>query len=258
MSARTPVRVERDGAVTTVWLDAPPLNPINTDLREALAGVVADIAADPTVRAVVLAGGERAFAAGADITGLAAMSYPEILEWNARLQRVFTSVAELPQPVVAALRGYALGGGLELALCADYRIAAENAVVGLPEVQLGIMPGSGGTQRLTEIVGRSRAKELMMTGRRVDAGEALELGIVDEVLPAEEVHDRATGYARRLARGPRLAIRAIKQAVDEAAGATSTGLALERTLLAGLFATEDRARGMRSFLEHGPGHAEFE
>jgi enoyl-CoA hydratase/carnithine racemase len=251
------VSIDRQGAVATLLLDAPPLNAFDTAMRNALAGAVRDIDADPEVRAVVLTGGEEVFAAGADIAALLAMDFVDIVDWNARLQRTFTAVAELPVPVVAAINGYALGGGLELALCADYRVAGERAALGLPEVTLGIMPGSGGTQRLTEIVGRSRAKELIMTGRRVRAAEALGLGIVDEVVSGTAT-GRAHELAARLAAGPRLAIRAIKQAVDQAAGARDAGLALERSLIAGLFATPDRTTGMRSFLADGPGRARFE
>ena len=251
------VSVDRRGAVATLLLDAPPLNAFDTAMRDALAAAVRDIDADPEVRAVVLTGGEEVFAAGADIGALLAMDFVDVVDWNARLQRTFTAVAELPVPVVAAINGYALGGGLELALCADYRVAGERAALGLPEVTLGIMPGSGGTQRLTEIVGRSRAKELIMTGRRVRAAEAHGLGIVDEVVPGSAT-ERAHELADRLAAGPRLAIRAIKQAVDQAAGAREAGLALERSLIAGLFATPDRTTGMRSFLADGPGRARFE
>jgi enoyl-CoA hydratase/carnithine racemase len=226
-------------------------------MRQALEEAVRDIEGDPGVRAAVVTGGERVFAAGADLKELATMDFAAVVEWNGRLQRAFTSVAELGIPVVAAMNGYALGGGLELALCADYRIAADDAVIGLPEVTLGIMPGSGGTQRLTEIVGRSRAKEMIMTGRRVRSAEALSLGIVNEVVPAARVQERARAFAGQLAAGPRIALRSIKQAVDHAAGPHPQGLALERSLIAGLFATEDRTIGMRSFLEDGPGHARF-
>ena len=251
------VSVERQGAVATLLLNAPPLNAFDTPMREALAAAVRDVDEDPTVRAVVLTGGEKVFAAGADIEALLAMEFVDIVDWNARLQRTFTAVAELAVPVVAAINGYALGGGLELALCADYRVAGERVTVGLPEVTLGIMPGSGGTQRLTEIVGRSRAKELIMTGRRLRGPEALELRIVDEVVQGSSI-DRAHELAAQLAAGPRFAIHAIKQAVDQVGGVGESGLALERSLIAGLFATTDRRTGMQSFLAEGPGHARFE
>lgn len=251
------IRVLRDGAIATILLDAPPLNSFNTAMRQSLEDAVHDIDSDPDIRVAVITGGERVFAAGADIKGLAEMDFDSVTEWNGRLQASFTSVAELGIPVVAAMNGYALGGGLELALCADYRIAADDAVLGLPEVTLGIMPGSGGTQRLAEIVGRSRAKDIIMTGRRVKSAEALSLGIVDEVVPAAQVQARARAFAGQLAAGPRLALRSIKQAVDHAAGSHAEGLTLERSLIARLFTTEDREIGMKSFLENGPGKARF-
>jgi enoyl-CoA hydratase/carnithine racemase len=160
--------------------------------------------------------------------------------------------------VVAAVTGYALGGGCELALCADVRIAAEDARLGQPEILLGLIPGAGGTQRLARLVGPSRAKDLIFTGRMVGAAEALAMGLVDKVVPAAEVYGAAHDWAARLARGPALALRAAKQAVD--AGLETdldSGLALERALFTGLFATADRETGMRSFVEHGPGKAQF-
>lgn len=257
MSGRSLVSLEREGGVVTLRLDAPPLNAFDTPMREALAEAVRGIGADATVRAIVLTGGEQIFAAGADIVALAAMTFTEIAAWNTALHKTFTSVAQLAVPVVAAVNGYALGGGLELALCADYRIASEQAVVGLPEVTLGIMPGSGGTQRLTEIVGRSRAKELIMTGRRLTAAEAHRLGVVDEVVPGSAI-ERAHELAQTLADGPRMALRAIKEAVDHATAEQASGLALERSLIAGLFATPDRETGMRAFLAGRHEPARFE
>lgn len=167
-------------------------------------------------------------------------------------------MARIPKPVVAAVNGYALGGGCELALCADIRIAAENAKLGQPEILLGLIPGAGGTQRLARLVGPSRAKDLIFTGRMVAAPEALSLGLVDRVVPAEEVYAQARAWAERLARGPAYALRAAKEAVDTGLDTDlDTGLAIERGLFAGLFATEDRETGMRSFVEDGPGKAVF-
>jgi enoyl-CoA hydratase/carnithine racemase len=253
------IRLDADGPVATVRLDHPPMNAFDTAQRDELAACVRgldDEACD--VRAVVLYGGERLFAAGADIKALAAMEPEQARGWNRALQRTFDDVARLPMPVVAAITGYALGGGLELALCADYRVAADDAVLGQPEVRLGLMPGSGGTQRLARLIGPSRAKNLLMTGRRVGAEEALRFGLVDEVVPAGSVYDAALDYARRLAEGPTVALEAIKVAVDRGADmGISAGLALERSLFAEVFGTADAAAGIRSFLEHGPGHARF-
>ncbi|MFE9924505.1 enoyl-CoA hydratase/isomerase family protein [Streptomyces sp. NPDC005774] len=252
------IRLDTDGPVVTVRLDHPPLNAFDSEQRDALAACVRELADTSGVRAVVLHGGERLFAAGADIKALAAMGPDEVRGWNRALQRTFEEVARLPMPVIAAVTGYALGGGMELALAADYRVAADDAILGQPEVQLGIMPGSGGTQRLVRLIGPSRTKNLLMTGRRVGAEEALRLGLVDEVVPPEAVLDTALDYARRLAEGPPAALEAIKEAVDHGGdGGLSAGLALERSLFTGVFGTADAATGIRSFLEHGPGKARF-
>ncbi|MGW5947763.1 enoyl-CoA hydratase/isomerase family protein, partial [Streptomyces celluloflavus] len=177
---------------------------------------------------------------------------------SSALQESFTAVARIPKPVVAAINGYALGGGCELALCADFRIAADTAKIGQPEILLGLIPGAGGTQRLARLVGPAKAKDLIFTGRQVKAEEALTLGLVDRVVPAAEVYPQAHAWAARLAAGPALALRAAKECVD--AGLETdldTGLTIERTWFAGLFATEDRETGMRSFVEEGPGKAKF-
>lgn len=253
MNSRVVVEVDR--GVATVRLDSPPLNAFDSTMRKELAAVAFSLGDDESLRVVVLWGGPSCFAAGADINQLLSMGFEKIVHWNRAMQQTFTRFAELPVPVIAAINGFALGGGLELALCADYRIAGQGAVIGQPEVLLGIMPGSGGTQRLVALVGPSRAKELLMTGRRLSAEDAVALGLVDEVVPDQSVHERALQYARQLATGPRFAISAIKEAVDHGGG--PAGLALERALIAGLFSTEDCGRGMRSFLDHGPGHAQF-
>ncbi|WP_194903844.1 enoyl-CoA hydratase/isomerase family protein [Catenulispora rubra] len=252
------IRLDTDGPVVTVRLDNPPMNAFDSAQRDELAACVRDLRDARGVRAMVLHGGDRLFAAGADIKALAAMDPDEARGWNRALQRTFDDVARLPMPVVAAVTGYALGGGLELALCADYRVLAEDAILGQPEVQLGIMPGSGGTQRLARLIGPSRAKNLLMTGRRVGAEEALRLGLADEVVPAGSAYDAALRYARKLAEGSSAALEAIKEAVDHGADIDiSAGLALERALFAGVFGTPDAATGIRSFIEHGPGHARF-
>jgi enoyl-CoA hydratase/carnithine racemase len=175
-----------------------------------------------------------------------------------RLQECFREVARIPKPVIAAVTGYALGGGLELALCADIRILGETARVGQPEIQLGIIPGAGGTQRLPRLIGPSKAKDLIFTGRHVRADEALALGIADQVVPAEEVYDTAVAYAKKFAEGPAVALAAAKRAIDDGLGLSlDDGLRLESTFFAGLFGTEDRTIGMTSFQQEGPGKARF-
>ena len=203
-------------------------------------------------------GGEKVFAAGADIKEMQAMDHTAMVKRSKSLQDSFTAVARIPKPVVAAVTGYALGGGCELALCADIRIAGERAKLGQPEILLGLIPGAGGTQRLSRLVGPSRAKDLIFTGRHVKADEALRIGLVDRVVPDDEVYAQAHAWAAQLAKGPALALRAAKESVDVGLETDiDSGLAVERNWFAGLFATEDRETGMRSFVEEGPGKAKF-
>lgn len=252
------VRVEVKDAVATVRLDRPKMNALNIRMQRELAAAAAEVDADTDVRAVVLYGGERVFAAGVDVKEMAEMSYADMAGHSRALQSAFNAVADIGKPVVAAITGYALGGGLELALCADFRIAGESAKVGQPEILLGIIPGAGGTQRLPRLVGPARAKDLVFTGRHVGAAEALEMGLVDRVVPDEEVHAAAVAMAERFTSGPPLALRAAKQAIDSSFGVDlDTGLEIERLHFAGLFATEDGRGGLRSFVEKGPGKAEF-
>ncbi len=252
------VRVEVADAVATIRLDRPKMNAVNAGLRDELAEAARAVHADPDVRAVILYGGERVFAAGADIKEMAEMSYAEMIDHCRALQDALNAVARIGAPVVAAITGYALGGGLELALCADFRVAGESAKVGQPEIQLGVIPGAGGTQRLPRLIGPSRAKDLIFSGRHVKADEALAIGLVDRVVPDDQVYDAAKELAARYAEGPAVALRAAKEAVDRGLEVDlHTGLEIERLHFAGLFATEDQKIGMRSFVEEGPGKAEF-
>lgn len=252
------VSLEVSGGVGTIRLDRPPMNALDIALQDRLRELADEAGRRDDVRAVILYGGEKVFAAGADIKEMLAIDHPAMVARSRALQEAFTAVARIPKPVVAAITGYALGGGCELALCADYRIAADDARLGQPEILLGLIPGAGGTQRLARLVGPSRAKDLIFTGRQVKAPEALAIGLVDRVVPAGEVYEAALAWAARLARGPALALRAAKESVD--AGLETdieTGLAIERNWFAGLFATEDKVRGMRSFVTEGPGKAVF-
>ncbi|MEU0784354.1 enoyl-CoA hydratase-related protein [Streptomyces sp. NPDC006173] len=252
------VHLEVAEGVGTIRLDRPPMNALDVATQDRLKELAEEAATRTDVRAVVLYGGEKVFAAGADIKEMQAMDHAAMVVRSRALQDSFTAVARIPKPVVAAVTGYALGGGCELALCADYRIAGENAKLGQPEILLGVIPGAGGTQRLSRLIGPSRAKDLIFTGRMVKAHEALALGLVDRVVPAAEVYTAAHAWAARLAQGPAIALRAAKESID--AGLETdleTGLAIERNWFAGLFATEDRERGMRSFVEEGPGKAKF-
>jgi enoyl-CoA hydratase/carnithine racemase len=253
------VRVEVDQSVATIRLDRPPMNAISAQIQDDLAVAAARVSADPAVRAVVLYGGPKVFAAGADVKEMSTLGYAEMAGTGSRrLQDTFTAVARIAKPVVAAVTGYALGGGLELALCADFRVLGESAKVGQPEILLGIMPGAGGTQRLPRLIGPARAKDLIYTGRFVDAAEALAIGLADKVVEDAQVYEAALELAARFAGGPAIALRAAKEAIDRGLEADlDTGLEIERLNFSGLFATEDARTGMRSFLENGPGKASF-
>ncbi|WP_392962620.1 enoyl-CoA hydratase/isomerase family protein [Streptomyces sp. LN245] len=252
------VHLEVAEGVGTIRLDRPPMNALDVATQDRLKELAEEATIRPDVRAVVLYGGEKVFAAGADIKEMQAMDHAAMVVRSRALQDSFTAVARIPKPVVAAVTGYALGGGCELALCADYRIAGDNAKLGQPEILLGLIPGAGGTQRLSRLIGPSKAKDLIFTGRMVKADEALTLGLVDRVVPAADVYTEAHAWAAKLAQGPAIALRAAKESID--AGLETdieTGLTIERNWFAGLFATEDRERGMRSFVEEGPGKAKF-
>jgi enoyl-CoA hydratase/carnithine racemase len=252
------VHVETDAAVATIRLARPPMNALNAQVQDEIEAAAEQVASDDDIRAAVIYGGEKVFAAGADIKEMADAGYGRMAVDTRRLQAAFTAVARIPKPVVAAITGYALGGGLELALCADFRVAGESAKVGQPEILLGVIPGAGGTQRLPRLIGPARAKDIIFTGRFVGAEEALAIGLVDRVVPDAEVYDAALALVKRYASGPALALRAAKQAIDDGLGVDlATGLEIERLNFAGLFATEDQRTGMRSFIENGPGKANF-
>jgi enoyl-CoA hydratase/carnithine racemase len=252
------VRVETEDAVATIRLDRPPVNALSVPMQDELTAAAAQVSADDSVRAVVLYGGPRAFAAGVDIKEMAEASYATMVSGTRRLQAAFTTVAKIPKPVVAAVTGYALGGGLELALCADFRILSEKAQVGQPEILLGVIPGAGGTQRLPRLIGPARAKDIVFTGRFVGAQEALAIGLADRVVPDEQVYQTALELAGRFASGPAIALRAAKQAIDDGLEVSlEAGLEIERLHFSGLFATEDQRTGMRSFIENGLGKATF-
>ena len=252
------VRLEVADGVGTIRLDRPKMNALNVQVQEEIRACAHEAADRDDVKAVVVYGGERVFAAGADVKEMADMSYTDMVKRSGGLQSSFSAVARIPKPVVAAITGYALGGGCELALCADVRFAAEDAQLGQPEILLGIIPGAGGTQRLTRLVGPSRAKDLIFTGRFVKADEALAIGLVDRVLPADQVYAEAVAWASRFAGAASYALRAAKESIDRGLETDlETGLEIERQQFAALFATEDRSIGMRSFVEQGPGKAEF-
>ncbi len=247
-----------DAGVATLRLNRPPVNALNFAMQAEMIEAAELITANPEIAAVVIYGGEKAFAAGADIKEMERLTHDQMVERSYNLHSAFTAIAHIPQPVVAAITGYALGGGCEFAMCADLRFAAENAKLGQPEILLGIIPGAGGTQRLTRLVGPSVAKDLVFSGRMISATEALDIGLVDRLFPAESVYSEAVAWARQFVGGPAAAIAAAKRVIDAGQdGTLEQGLEIERQAFADLFATEDRAIGMESFIAHGPGKAQF-
>ena len=253
------VRLEVEDGVGTLRVDRPKMNALDIQVQEEIRAAAHEATARDDVRAVVVYGGEKVFAAGADVKEMAGMSHAQMVARSGGLQSALTAVARIPKPVVAAVTGYALGGGCELALCADIRIAGESATLGQPEILLGIIPGAGGTQRLTRLVGTSRAKDLIFTGRFVKADEALRIGLVDQVVPDDEVYTAARTWAGQFTKAAALAMRAAKESIDRGIEVDlDTGLEIERAQFAALFATEDRTAGMTSFVEQGPGKAVFQ
>lgn len=244
------VRVEVADQVATIRLDRPKMNALNGQVQQEIGEAARQVDADTGVQAVIVYGGERVFAAGADIKEMADMSYADMAAHSRTLQDCFTAVARIGKPVIAAITGYALGGGCELALCADFRVAGEGAKLGQPEIQLGIIPGAGGTQRLSRLVGPARAKDLIFSGRHVSAPEALAIGLVDRVVPDVDVYSEALSWAASFTGGPAIALRAAKQAIDQGLEVDlDTGLEIERLQFSGLFATEDAKIGMHAFTE---------
>jgi enoyl-CoA hydratase len=245
----------RDDGVALVRLDRPKMNALSAELLAELAEIARQLTVEPP-GAVVVWGGERIFAAGAEISEFGGPD--EARHIGGRFREALDMLAAVPRATVAAITGYALGGGCELALACDFRVAGEGAKLGQPEILLGIIPGGGGTQRLTRLVGSSRAKDMILTGRQVAVDEALAWGLVDRVVPNDQVLDAALELAGSLAKGPLQAQAMCKRAIDEGLdGTLDAGLDLEQELFAMVFATDDAKIGVQSFLENGPGKATF-
>lgn len=244
------VRLEMHDAVATIRIDRPPANAISQAVSLELSDAAATAADDDGVRAVVVWGGERIFAAGADIKAMADHGPEEIASDVGALERACRDLEAIPKPVIAAVNGFALGGGCEIALACDFRFAAQDARLGLPEIRLGIIPGAGGTQRLPRLIGLAKARELVFSGRHVGADEALTFGLVDRVLPSGEVYSGALNAAREYATGPTRAYAAAKRALAVALDAElARGLDVEREAFVPLFGTRDQKEGMRAFLD---------
>ena len=255
MSDEVVLLERRDDGVAVVTLANGKVNALSGAVVAAIHEVARDLTEDPP-GAVVVTGGERIFAAVADIAEFGGPE--EAVGITERINAALDALAAVPRFVIAAVSGYALGGGCELALACDYRIAGERAVFGQPEILLGTIPGGGGTQRLARLVGPSRAKELCVTGRQVQAEEALRIGLADEVVAGDELHDRAFALAAECARGAVLSQAFAKQAIDDGLSTSlADGLRIEREAFVESFRTNDSQIGVASFLEHGPGKAEF-
>jgi len=245
---------QRDDGVAVLTLRNGKVNALSGALVAELHEAAAELTVAPP-GAVVVTGGERIFAAGADISEFGGAD--EAARITATIHGALDALAEVPRFVIASVSGYALGGGCELSLACDYRIAGPRAVFGQPEILLGVIPGGGGTQRLSRLVGPSRAKELCITGRQVKADEALRIGLADEVVDGDPF-ERALELAGEIAKGPLTAQALTKQAVDGGLSMSlADGLLLERELFVEVFHTDDSQTGVQSFLEHGPGKATF-
>lgn len=250
------VRLDADGGVGTIRIDRPPVNALSGQVADEIADAARSAAARDDIRAVVVYGGTKVFAAGADVTEMGALGPVEMYRYIGRFHAALGALEAVPKVTIAAISGYALGGGCELALACDLRICSRRAKLGQPEVHLGVIPGAGGTQRLPRLVGIGRAKELIYSGRHVGADEAVAIGLVTEA--ADDVYDRAVEIAGGYAAGPALALAAAKHAIQDGAGVDlATGLALERHAFSSMFATEDQKIGFASFAEAGPGKARF-
>lgn len=246
------VSLEVVDAVAAVRLERPPANAISRALAEELLGVVEGIASRSDIGAVVVHGGERMFAAGADIRELAELDPAGARATAGALGAAAVALETLPLVSVAAIEGFALGGGLELALACDLRVASDAAMLGLPEITIGVIPGAGGTQRLPRLVGGARARDLVLTGRRVAADEALAIGLVDRLVPAGAAFHAAMDLGRTFASGPRAALAAAKAALVAARGDERRGFDTELDRFSELFGGADQREGMAAFLEKRP------
>lgn len=248
------IQVAREDRLAVVTINRPPVNALNQDVLNDLEAAFDELAKDETVGAVIVTGGgDKAFVAGADIAEFPKLNSANGEKLSLRGQQVFQKIADFPAPVIAAVNGFALGGGMELALACDIRVVAENAKVGLPEVTLGIFPGYAGTQRLPRMIAAGKAKELIFTGAMIDATEAYRIGIADHLTPAGEALNKAREVAAKILKAGPVAVRLAKQAVNKGLDQTlDEGQKTEAAFFARLCDTEDQKEGATAFLEKRP------
>jgi enoyl-CoA hydratase len=256
MMAVTMVLETRAGAVATLQLNRPEvLNALNGALMQELTAALENLAQAEEIRAVILTGGPKVFAAGADIAELRGQTAASVV--SSPLINRFDALRSFPKPLIGAVSGWALGGGLELMMACDMVIAGDNAHFGQPEIRIGVIPGGGGTQRLTQLVGKMRAMEMILTGDSIDADTALAIGLVNQVVPVEGVMAAAQNLAEKIAKMPPIAVKLAKEAILAAPDLPlEAGMRLERRMFALLFSTEDQKEGMQAFLEKRPAHFE--
>jgi enoyl-CoA hydratase len=243
--------LEKKERIATITLNRPPMNPLNRKMYEEIGQVAEELNADPEVKVVIITGaGEKAFAAGLDVKEVEGKTVTDMKDFQAFSRDASAQVAAIEKPVIAALSGLALGGGLELALCCDLRIASEGTRFGQPEVTLGIIPGGGGTQRLPRLIGAARAKELFFTGAMIDAQTALEMGLVSKVVPPDKLMEEVTALATTIAAMPAVALKMIKQAVDHGINMDlNSALIYEGESFMLSYTSEDGREGLRAFVE---------
>ncbi|MGB3222846.1 MAG: enoyl-CoA hydratase-related protein [Desulforhopalus sp.] len=245
------IRKQTSKGVAWIFFNRPEkFNAVNSEVLRELEEALIICEDDDQIRAVILTGNEKAFVAGADVSVMAGMDFAEALQLTTLTHRVQERLATLSKPTIAAIAGFALGAGCEIALCCDFRIAADNAVFGLPEISLAIIPGGGGTQRLPRLINPAKAARMILLGERVKAAEARELGLVEEVVEGDQLVEMAGSLGGRLVKMPALAVRAAKRAIQEGLNLSlRDGLILEQELFCRLFETKDQKEGMAAFLE---------
>lgn len=243
-----------DEGVCTLYLNCPEtMNALSSELITEMASAIDMVRANKEVRVLVITGSQKVFAAGGDIKAMASCNQEEARAYIKPVHQVFNKIADLPRPTIAAISGFAFGGGVELSLSCDFRMAAENAKFGFPEINLGIFPAAGGSQRLPRLIGVSRTKRLMFTGETIDAAAALSLGLVDQVVPAEQLMEEVKQFAGQLSKKPPLALMKLKESIQQGINTDiSTALIMEMDKCSSLFASLDQKEGMSAFMERRP------